>query len=679
MSITITEIEIVPLVRTINVHIAYSGEASQVSASMELFNPVTGLITPSPDLWVDPITGMIEGSILGVHTQPGTAYVLSIFVSDETGIVLNQDFPINTKPYEPPEGTGNTIIVSTLGDDLTGTGSELQPFRTLQRAQDIAMPGDIIEFRGGIYVDGVTTFSRSGISSAWITVKPRIAESVVLEGGSRGKSQTSILEFTENDGLFPSYWHVKDIELRDAVRHAVEIAGFGGTLAPEKIQFTRLNIQTYGLLQEGFGFLIQQGAEDIRIAGSNIRTSHNTNIAVAVRLWRHRGQLQFYDNVVDLAGVTGKADGISSGPARETPSGMTRDSEAWSNLFKNITDNAVEFDGTTAIGCHAFLNTSIDVFMDYSIQEGPRGPIWIYRNRAYTSLDYESPFWPSTDPGAFLKYGGNGAGPYHIYHNTAIFESLSLSGENGLVRTNSGVHQNQFIKNNILRMTRYVYGNSVTLDSDANYNYLYTTDPTRFVKAGIKYTFTQWQALGKDLNSISLPDPMLVDPAGGNFDPVPGSPVIGRGVEILGVNHDFLGGAPNIGAVETPGEVEPIPPVAAFEVSPESGFAPLQVTLTNLSTGDFTGFTWDMGDGKIFVDQDPPVPYIYITPGLYDVTLSITGIGDFLEASLVIEVLDPAVPPPPKGGLSTGAVLAIATASAAAVGGLIIATRKQSR
>jgi len=45
----------------------------------------------------------------------------------------------------------NGIYVATNGNDQSGTGSINQPFRTINRALQVANPGDKIILRGGIY------------------------------------------------------------------------------------------------------------------------------------------------------------------------------------------------------------------------------------------------------------------------------------------------------------------------------------------------------------------------------------------------------------------------------------------------------------------------------------------------------------------------------------------------
>ncbi|MAS34256.1 MAG: hypothetical protein CL610_09620 [Anaerolineaceae bacterium] len=91
--------------------------------------------------------------------------------------------------------------------------------------------------------------------------------------------------------------------------------------------------------------------------------------------------------------------------------------------------------------------------------------------------------------------------------------------------------------------------------------------------------------------------------------------------------------------------VEPIePPTAAFESSPSSGPAPLEVQFTNQSEGDELTFEWNFGDGsEPSSDRDPL--HIYENAGEYTVTLIVSGPGGTDEAQGTITVIQPDEPP----------------------------------
>jgi len=61
------------------------------------------------------------------------------------------------------------------------------------------------------------------------------------------------------------------------------------------------------------------------------------------------------------------------------------------------------------------------------------------------------------------------------------------------------------------------------------------------------------------------------------------------------------------------------PPVPDFVASPTSGYAPLDVQFTDLSTNKPTAWRWDFGDGQTSFEQNPV--HRYLTPGNYTVCL----------------------------------------------------------
>ncbi|MBK7141423.1 MAG: PKD domain-containing protein [bacterium] len=89
--------------------------------------------------------------------------------------------------------------------------------------------------------------------------------------------------------------------------------------------------------------------------------------------------------------------------------------------------------------------------------------------------------------------------------------------------------------------------------------------------------------------------------------------------------------------------VNPPPPVAAFEGNPTSGVAPLVVQFSDLSQGTIESFDWDFGDGAVSTEQSPS--HSYDTPGLYTVSLTVTGPGGS-DSMQRINYISVAIPPP---------------------------------
>ena len=80
---------------------------------------------------------------------------------------------------------------------------------------------------------------------------------------------------------------------------------------------------------------------------------------------------------------------------------------------------------------------------------------------------------------------------------------------------------------------------------------------------------------------------------------------------------------------------------AEFSANPTSGIAPLSVTFTNASTGDYSESLWDFGDGVTSTLESPT--HIYASAGVYTVTLTASGPGgtDIETKAAYITVYDP--------------------------------------
>lgn len=80
-----------------------------------------------------------------------------------------------------------------------------------------------------------------------------------------------------------------------------------------------------------------------------------------------------------------------------------------------------------------------------------------------------------------------------------------------------------------------------------------------------------------------------------------------------------------------------VPPVADFSGFPTSGYAPLSVNFTDLSTNSPTSWDWDFGDGSgTSTEQNPS--YTYSSPGSYTVTLIAAnehGSGSEIKANYI--------------------------------------------
>ncbi len=93
-------------------------------------------------------------------------------------------------------------------------------------------------------------------------------------------------------------------------------------------------------------------------------------------------------------------------------------------------------------------------------------------------------------------------------------------------------------------------------------------------------------------------------------------------------------GATNTCAVDVQPSVPP--PVASFSASSSSGVAPLTVEFTDTSTGIFSTWVWQFGDGFSSSLQNPS--HTYSNPGSFVVLLTVSGPGGADSFGMTIEV-----------------------------------------
>ena len=67
------------------------------------------------------------------------------------------------------------------------------------------------------------------------------------------------------------------------------------------------------------------------------------------------------------------------------------------------------------------------------------------------------------------------------------------------------------------------------------------------------------------------------------------------------------------------------PAHASFDAKPTAGVAPLEVTYSNLSYGDYDSSLWRFGDGVTSTLESPT--HTYTVTGVYTVTLAVSGPG----------------------------------------------------
>ena len=195
-----------------------------------------------------------------------------------------------------------TYYVATTGNNAN-PGTISQPFATLQKAHDIANPGDTIYMRGGTYtLAAQTTISRSGNSGNLIKVFNYPSEVPILDGISLTNSGQSPIQMNS-----ASWWHFQGLEIKNGPAFGLYMSGASSNNIVERCVLhhnTRLQASGGGITVDGTGannLILNNDSHHNGVPGSNggdgigvNYTQATGNIVRGNRIWRNN------DDGIDL-------------------------------------------------------------------------------------------------------------------------------------------------------------------------------------------------------------------------------------------------------------------------------------------------------------------------------------------------------------------------------------------
>lgn len=240
-------------------------------------------------------------------------------------------------------------------------------------------------------------------------------------------------------------------------------------------------------------------------------------------------------------------DGFGACPT--TTGSDTNETDVYNNLIYRTADDGMETDGTCS-NVRIWGNTFYDTLVGISLAPVYVGPVYAIRNLIYNTGMGNNDY--SGTPFKFNS-GYDQSGSMYLFHNTA---DAVLPGNNGLYVKAPGSWDLIFARNNIWSGTDYAINNyNESQPIDLDYDNLYTTRSDEFVYWGSDANrhmsdLPTFQTLtGQELHGINQPSGFL-NAAIGDYSLSDSSRLINAGVFLPGINSNYLGSAPDIGAYE---------------------------------------------------------------------------------------------------------------------------------
>ncbi len=222
------------------------------------------------------------------------------------------------------------------------------------------------------------------------------------------------------------------------------------------------------------------------------------------------------------------------------------DADIYNNTIHHVSDDGLEPEG--ACINQRFRNNTVDrSFIGISLAPVTQGPTWVLRN-TFTSFT-----------GRGIKFADDSDGIVLIYHNTGWTNASNINGADLITSI-----RNVVMRNNIFQSTGYSIYEVPTgsTGNDWNQDNWYTTRGStgphfRWENVNYNTISALCAASGLECNGYENP-PGFSNPTGGDFTLLPASPNIDRGVLLPGINDDFIGSAPDVGAYEFAFDAPPI-------------------------------------------------------------------------------------------------------------------------
>jgi hypothetical protein len=324
-------------------------------------------------------------------------------------------------------------------------------------------------------------------------------------------------------------------------------------------------------------------------------------------------------------------DGFGACP--EETSAITNETDVYNNIVYNSGDDGMETDGRCS-NVRIWGNTFHDVLMGISLAPVYDGPVYAIRNLIYRTGAGNNDY-----SGSAFKFnsGYDQSGPMYLIHNTGD-ASLTDPLSSGLDIKSPGSWTMITSRNNIWSGTDYAISNANPEQPiDLDYDDLYTTRPGELAwwsnldDRHLNTLLELQTATGQELHGLNgLPG--FTDAASGDYTLLEPSELIDAGLVIPGINDDYVGSAPDIGAFEYDGYGFSLSAIPQKQAIQPGGTAVYTISLQ--SRGGFTNTVQltvsnPSPDLIVSLDADQAAPPAQVTLTITDTHTAPLPVGLF--------------------------------------------------
>lgn len=532
------------------------------------------------------------------------------------------------------------LYVSLDGLDSSSGLTPALAVRTIERAADLALPGDTIRVMAGVYVQSIRIF-RSGSPGNPIVFRPYGDGSVVLDGQFQGCPPGELPHSPLAYGIWGGAVHdivVEGFEIRNYCYLGIDFEGVQRiTVRDNFVHHNGITLPE----PSGPGQLSGQGIYVNGPNGRDVVIERNVVTDNCPRN-RHSGSA-IAVNAIDGAVVRDNVSERNNGNGILVEDGMNVVVE--NNVIRfNVADLGTW--GTAGV----WVDGGSDVAVRYNWIEGN-----VWAGLEITDEESADPYGDDIHDnvvvgnwyGLILEgIGRAGAAPNLIYNNTFVDSARAGIWMPSYRSPATALRDTQLASNLVAQSTvdvpallaetlPYV---GVTMNHDVLHRAGSTT-PVRF--AGVDRTFAEYQALTGWSSAGTTADPALVNPAAGDYRLAPGSVAIDAGAPAPSSANDYagisrpIGTGIDIGAYEYGVFTEPV--VIEWLTATPTATEPGRDVLLAWSVHHATGTDLQPDVGTVL-----PVTTRVVAPtATTTYTLTAEGLDGPVAASVTVTVVPP--------------------------------------